>query len=190
MCAVFDALYSSGGVIIVKQNSNLTIWKPTVNTFHTFFLPHTKESSAQGWHVQKSIRFTHTSSSMCNTCSITNFSTSGRKKHEPVHHSQSWPDANQNSQFWTAGILVHKPHSSNTSCCPGSTIEHGYFYVNILSIVFTVRAGPSVEGESPGFLQYCKHTESQRYPSLCLEYSEVEIYPVIIIIITLYVARS
>ena len=77
MCAVFNALYvSSRIIIIIIQNSKITIWKPTFNIIHTsneYSLLCRKRKAVLGVsrHVQQRVLFftslTHTSSGMCNT---------------------------------------------------------------------------------------------------------------------------
>lgn len=80
---------------------------------------------------------------------------------EPFHNSHSWPTANQNPELWTAAALVHKPHYTNTSCCPWSTIEASYSHVNILLIMFTVKAGSSGRRLiGLGSFQYSKKTQT------------------------------
>lgn len=66
-----------------------------------------------------------------------------QQQQQCFHNSQSWPAANQNPAFWTAANHVDKPWPSNTSCCPGRTIQQSYSVVNILLVMFTVKADVS-----------------------------------------------
>ena len=128
---------------MIIQDSNITIWKPTFNIWHNSnqysLLQREREKLCLGsvGMCNREYSFLHHRLTRLQACVIQ------ARQQKAARASSLWPCANQNSAFWTAAILVYKAHSSDTSCCPGSTIEQRSSHVNISIIMFTVKAGPN-----------------------------------------------